>query len=180
MNRLGSSIVAVVLLGSCSHAVVTSDSAGLPLELSEVSGPYKITINRKASAPRLQTLIRIAEAAPPVLGDQWWFEEFDGTRVASAVTSDALGYYLRKIKQFQETNGLAPRGLRMGVAELDYSARVTPLGRNRYQVDLSLSWLQVCGSLCAMTFDKHRTVVLTSDGEVLEITGDSEEHPIVS
>jgi hypothetical protein len=45
---------------------------------------------------------------------------------------------------------------------------------------MKLGWSNVCGDLCALMFNKDRTVVLDKNGKILFVDGDGETPVMVS
>lgn len=145
--------------------------------------------------PPREAVLAVAESRPgrhaPTEGDRlWWYDEFDGVRLPYAVTLDAVRYYLRMAQAMGRGDSARVGGLRMKRCKFSYSAGISDRpstysrdGRVFHDViivDLHLSWSDVCGSLCACSFQLDRTVVLRQDGTVLCVFGDREPMVIVS
>lgn len=114
----------------------------------------------------------------------WYFYSFDGVRVPYAVTRDAVDYYSDLIDEFNANK----KDVFFISAELNYKATVqffekftSPAANSMgeqaepelfssvYVVELDLNWLQYCGSLCAMGFNKKRIVVFNPSGEIQKV-----------
>lgn len=154
----------------------------LPASLVDTTGPYDIVIARSIES-RLMRYLRIAEGTPPTRGSDWRFYGFDGVAIPSAITSDAVSYYIGLSRDFQNGDFSGSNGIRMiGSAvtyrgSVSFQASTTVAGntyRNVFVVQMNLSWFDYCGDLCAMGFDRTRTVVITPGGLVLQVSGDGE------
>lgn len=162
---------------------------------------FSVRINRQFLTARQEQLLRKAEAVYPpkakvIVASQssltrldsaslnsnalWWWAKFDGVRIPYAVTASAASYYSNLIQQFRRGNFSGANGIRMQRAQLTYTASIRHqdafvLDNRPYSnVDvatLRLTWTQHCGSLCGMTFDRTRTVVLQSNGAIA-VSGD--------
>ena len=157
------------------------------MTLRDDEPPYTILLQRLAGSAQERKLLDLAEAAAsqasPGSGT-WWKGEFDGTRIPVAVTSEAVHYYLEKLDDFENGRWFTTsHGIEMLSAKLEYRASIAPAqfsGQPAYRADLDLKWFQHCGNLCALGFDKRRTVWLSPAGEILKIEGDGATDAIVS
>lgn len=142
----------------------------------------------------------VAEAAPPASGDasgprsevprrEWWCSDIDGVRIAEAITSDAVAYYLALSEAFRKGHFRSIGVVPMSSSLLAYEARSEWRDsfvadgvehRDVHVVTMSLEWSDCCGELCAMRFKKFRTVVVGSGGQVIVVTGDGPPEVAVS
>jgi hypothetical protein len=157
---------------------------------------YSIQISRQFHGAREERLLRKAEAVYPakakVLADSeksfvrilesdrkakalWWCGRFDGVRLPYAVTAASALYYYNTIQQFRRGNFGAANGIQMNSAHLSYAASIKhqelivvdkKAFGNVYVATLRLSWSHSCGSMCGMSFDRTRTVVLDPSGRI--------------
>jgi hypothetical protein len=195
-------------VGPASPQQNSVTSAELPQSLS-IGGQFNVSIKRLTKSPGENRALTAAEAAYPPRADVmkameaahfkldaepsdtqlWWSSSFDGVRIAYAITADAVRYYLNLSEAFRQ-NKFKEVGTRgMERSGLTYSASVSKVdtitidGRNFrdvYVVEMSLSWWDYCGSLCAMNFERSRKVVVNLDGTVLTVFGDGTPEVIVS
>lgn len=158
------------------------------------------TIERTFATPEEAALIDIAEHACPARdtvlavaaldqramleaeagdGCLWWYDFFDGEdsdwRVPYAITSDAIDYYKSRIDLFVQGGAAAP------YAYLDYSATIAfqsnfTAGEKQYG-DVYLVDMSMYYSENRVFLGKHRSVVITAEGEVLAVFGDGVSHP---
>jgi len=160
-------------------------------------GSYVVQVRRSFATEAEAELIRRAEAERPVrdvpgavgAGQAWWFHDFDGVRIAWAVTDGALQYYVALVAAFRAADFSTTHGLAMTQASVKYEASVESAARfefgdrvfeNVRLVRLSLGWSQYCGGECAMGFHKERVVVFGADGAVQAVLLDGEAAYIVS
>jgi hypothetical protein len=119
-----------------------------------------------------QPHVTFPEGEPP-----WFTGPFDGILAASVVTASAIEYYYDISQRLRTDDALEPEGLKFGSTGLKYiaSIKLTPeyshgdkTFRNVYVAEMSLTWGQVCGGLCGYGFTRVKTVILDTNGEVLE------------
>jgi hypothetical protein len=205
-------IVALLVTGTISIACRPTAShkdvhVARPTFVADTTGHYRIQIDRRVDARRAFALEAAESYAPPrknvraaarharswektvVEPGQWWYDDFDGTRLPFALTGDALGYYLALITDIGAHAGKTPGRIPMISAEFRYAARVLRAdsvalqpGRPRegFVVELDMYWSQYCGDLCSLSFDKHRRVWVAEDGRVLAVEGDGLTQGLVS
>ena len=166
-----------------------------------IEGPFSVRIARTAASPDGQRALEAAEAAYPSreevlaaiqtahfklkaapIGDRlWWSSEFDGVRIAYAVTADAVRYYVNLSEAFRQNRFQEAGGIPMKSSKFHYSASVSPAEtisaggqdfHDVFVVKMSLSWSAYCGSECAMTFENSRQVFVGRNGKALFISGD--------
>jgi hypothetical protein len=161
-------------------------SQALPDSSIDTTGVYDVRWTRRFHTAGEARLLRHAESLYPAsarvaLGrggfqDQWWLASFDGIRVASLPTRGAAAYFRDLAARFRagDFSGTLP----MLASGLDYVAAIERRGsleidgqthRNVYVAEIRLSWAQYCGSLCAMGFERRRTVVFDHQGRVLQV-----------
>jgi hypothetical protein len=166
------------------------------LQEPRTPGPYVVNVERHFQNAQEEGLIGLAEAACPSIdalaGEcavfdgpdhdcHWWCDSFDGVLVPYAITAEAIQYYTELVHTFEAAAAEDPQNAFMLSASLSYSATIgfhetveiegTTFTRV-YKVDMTMDWSDYCGPLCAMFFDKTRTVLLTESGEVVGIWGD--------
>lgn len=151
-------------------------------------GRYRIVVERVHADDRELELIHLAEQLPPteppvgdpmtwggtvrrpagwVEGDPvWWSGTFDGTLMPVTVTGEAVAYFADLAERYRAHHGRGD-GPRMDRVRFAYRAAVTRDGDDSV-VQLSLSWWQHCGRLCALWFDVDRTVTFDSQGRVID------------
>ncbi len=182
--------------------IVDTEDLSHPLTIkkSNRSGSHTVYISRRFANEGEEKLVRIAEAVYPARsevtqkGDPirkteagvskerlWWCKEFDGVRIPYAITKSAVAYYLEVSKEFEKKKPREPFWSNMKSSSLMYSASITRkesyqtgevTRKDVYVVSMKLEWSQYCGKLCAMWFEKSRTIVLNQKGEVLAVEGD--------
>ena len=123
----------------------------------------------------------VTDVAPPVSSDgipRWWIGEKNGELLPFAVTAAALDYYLGEMEGFwQRRRGSGPNHPPRPSQRFDYSAHVSSLESSfgmggAYVVQLRMSRSVECDPYLGDRWVLERRVVLTSDGEVLEVQGD--------
>jgi hypothetical protein len=159
---------------------------------------HTVTTLRAFDSPFEEQLIAAAEQAAPRLPEdsdldgaepEWWTEEFDGVRIAGAITSDAIAYYTELSEAFRRGDFSGSAGIQMYVSNLTYAASAQRQATCEYDgrsfddvyvVTMELTWGQWCGLLCSMGFDLCRAVVFDLQGELLGVFGDGEPEVFVS
>ena len=159
-----------------------------------------MNISRRFANEGEEKLVRIAEAIYPARsevtqkGDPirkteagvnkdrlWSCKNFDGVLIPYIITKSAVDYYLKVSKEFGKKRPREPFWSNMKSSSLMYSASITRkesyqtgevTRKDVYVVSMKLEWSQYCGKLCAMWFEKSRTIVLNQKGEVLAVEGD--------
>ena len=129
------------------------------------------------------------------LSRQWWCSAFDRVMIPYSITRGAVSYYLKVTEEFRQPGSGDPTRPRMLSSQFAYTATVTPqetysldnsvllstsVLKNVYVVKMVMAWQQYCGALCAMSFAKSRTVILSDDGRVVAILNDECTQPLVS
>lgn len=206
-------IVTFVLLGgafttACQRRAPQRDvTVPLPALVTDTVGPYRVRLNRQVDSSREFALLaaegftpsidsvkagaaRAGRFNPSTVGPgQWWYDDFDGTRVPYALTADAVRYYLALIDRMATNGGRANENFVMTSASFRYVATVTPADSisseqrrpgDRYVVDLDMQWSQYCGDLCSLRLEKHRRVWIGTSGRVLASEGDGLTQFVVS
>lgn len=166
-------------------------------------GSFTQDVQRNAESPEEENLIAIAEAVYPAREDVvavfvgeipeeplWWYDTFDDVRIPYAITAEAIEYYSDLVDQWQEeADADCPWCVTWlscsleYVADIEYHETYENEGEtfsDVYVVTMNLHWGAYCGPVCAHWFEKDRTVVLTPDGEVLNVFGDGPTSFIVS
>ncbi len=127
--------------------------------------------------------------------DYWYYNSFDGVLIPYCITTEAINYYSTLIDDFNANK----EDVFFYTAEFTYTANVefhdtyTSPDENSngetvepqsfesvYVVTLDLSWMDYCGSLCAMWIDKQRIAVFNESGDLLEIFMDGTQSILVS
>jgi len=201
----------LVTAAGCRHMpppVAPNPSIQLPPSLS-IDGPFSVRIARTTASPDEQRALEAAEAAYPsrdevvaaisgghfklraVPDDDrlWWSSEFDGVRIAYAITADAVQYYVNVSEAFREKRFEEVGPIPMLSSGLQYSASVSPAEtisaagqefHDVFVVTMSLSWFDYCGDVCGMDFEKSRKVLVSRNGKVLFVSGDGNPNVEVS
>ena len=174
-------------------------SVALPVISQKNKNLFKAEISRKFADKKEERLLKIAEAvyptaeekakncSNPVLGNpsnvNWACGSFDNVLVLYAVTKSAVICYLKLTDDFRKDKN------RMKTSSLTYSAEIKfhpgfqiteEKFTDVYVVSMKLGWSNVCGDLCALMFNKDRTVVLDKNGKILFVDGDGETPVMVS
>lgn len=207
------SMAAIICLTAVSvacaswHRAQGAPATPLPELIADTTGPYRLRVDRRVDPARQFALLAAERYAPasdsvraaavragypfnksPVAEGQWWYEDFDGTRIPFALTDDAVRYYIARLNDLARRDGKSG-GLPMTSAGFYYSATVTPADsiaaeaarpRDGYVVDLTMRWSQWCGDLCSLVLGKTRRVWVASDGRVLVVEGDGLTSYVVS
>jgi hypothetical protein len=198
-------IIVVACLSVPPPFVRPTASAQLPPALA-IERPFSVRIARPTASGDEQRALEAAEAAYPSreevvkairqahfklkatpLDDPlWWSSEFDGVRIAFAITAGAVRYYINMSEAFRQNRFQEVGVIPMKSSRFNYSASVTRAEtisaggqdfRDVFVVTMSLSWSDYCGSECALNFEKSRQVLVSREGKVLFISGDG--NPLV-
>ena len=124
---------------------------------------------------------RIAEAHI-VLPDgepKWWTGTADRILPAELVTTQAVLYYYNVSQDLGNKQGkFKERSPTYLNSSLDYKASIKKMDvyersgksfNNVYVANMTLTWAQVCGTLCGYGFTRNKIVVMSPSGEVLEL-----------
>jgi hypothetical protein len=119
-----------------------------------------------------QPHVAFPDGEPP-----WFMGPFDGVLSASVVTASAVDYYYDISQRLRSDDELKPGGFKFDSTNLKYEASIKLIPeysyagkafKNVYVVQMTLTWGQVCGSLCGYGFTRVKTVILDRNGEILE------------
>lgn len=150
----------------------------------EQLGPYTRSIDLQYDNGSELQMIQIAENITPPDGDAW-YDTFDNIKLADCVCRESIDYYYDLIEDIEEDPDLL--GIRIENAEMNYTAKVESFENNGsfntnetilYKVFLKLNFHEYMGNTGAMWYDHYRTVVLTSDMEVLQVLGDDDKDSV--
>ena len=110
---------------------------------------------------------------------QWWTGTSSGILATELVTTQAVLYYYNLLQTLREKQGkLSEKSATYSSANLDYKASIKKLDvyeragktfRNVYVANMTLTWGQVCGGLCGFGFTRNKIVVMSANGEILEM-----------
>jgi len=179
MKKLVSLIPAMLLLG-CSttwtpkHKITLERVGSSKLERELISNAEKQKIRLKDLPHGF--VQRHKENGTSII-DRWWVSEFDGTKIAYTVTSEAIAYYKNRSRKYSAKR-YGVNEIRMSSSSLDYKASISyhkvfasddETLENVYVVKLQLGWHQYCGPICSMGFSRTRFVIYDKNGNLVEI-----------
>jgi hypothetical protein len=154
---------------------------------------YHVNLDIRADSPQEVRMLERAESAYPPRevvvaciessgaagalpdGDLWWCDSWEGMLLPYAITGDAIAYYQQLIETREARGGADGSDTTFG-----YEAIVRFLGlwdlpdrgpTEIYEVSMELEW-RYSGRAKRVYFYKDRVVLLTGDGEILEVYGD--------
>lgn len=187
-------LLAALLAASCAAEPWRRQEGPTLPETLRIGGKFSAVVERSAAGSYERRLLERAEATPPNCKIQgawyrnacrdgrWWIGAPDGIRVAHTVTGSAVRYYLSRLEDMRAGRH-RPFRPPAQTARLVYRAEVAresatlPDGQHlseTWVVRLDLSWSMTCGNLCGLGFERSRTVVFSSSGEVLQTIGDGD------
>ena len=182
------------LFAGWGHAAITPDAE--QKEFPPDAGKHLVEIRREAANAVQEKMIAAAEAAIPdeealrkAMGDgqplakdevQWWHEEKLGIRIPFAITGDAVAYYKslvegygkRSFKRYmQPSSKLEYHASAALHAEFEHGGRKF---KDVHVVTLKLRFAQSFAATTteALEFEKRRTVILDTNGDVMAVDGD--------
>lgn len=170
---------------------------------------YSIDIDRHFNTPLEEDLILVAENTYPDPEDVaqlypsgtdpndlpenvWWYYPYYDSemRYPYAITADAIEYYKQKIREDRAHAVPRPDLWDWYSESFKYTATIeyfpTFEGEDSqtftdvYVVTMRLGWSVSCGPLCGGGFYQDRKVILTPNGEVLQVQGDGQVGQIYS
>ncbi|MFZ9937578.1 MAG: hypothetical protein ACO3JG_11060 [Luteolibacter sp.] len=182
------------LFAGWGHAAIIEGTE--PKEYPPDAGKHLVEIRREAANGVQEKMIAAAEAAIPdeealrkAMGDgqplakdevQWWHEEKLGIRIPFAITGDAVAYYKslvegygkRSFKRYmQPSSKLEYHASAAFHAEFEHGGRKF---KDVHVVTLKLRFAQSFAATTteALEFEKRRTVILDTNGDVMAVDGD--------
>ncbi len=110
---------------------------------------------------------------------QWWSGTSTGILATDLVTTQAVLYYYNVLQTLREKQGkLKETSATYSSANLDYKSSIKKMDvyeragktfRDVYVANMTLTWGQVCGGLCGFGFTRNKIVVMSANGEILEM-----------
>jgi hypothetical protein len=110
---------------------------------------------------------------------KWWTGKVDTILATEVVTTEAVLYYYNTSKAFISKEGiLKENSFKFSSSSLEYKASIKKMDvyehagksfNNVYVANMTLTWAQVCGSLCGYGFTRNKIVVMSPSGEILEM-----------
>lgn len=109
---------------------------------------------------------------------KWWAGRSD-ILATELVTTEAVLYYYNISHALRSNEGkLKENSFKFLSSSLKYEASIKKMDvyeragtsfRNVYVANMTLTWAQVCGSLCGSGFTRNKIVVMSPSGEILEM-----------
>lgn len=110
---------------------------------------------------------------------QWWAGTSTGILATELVTTQAVLYYYNVLQTLKDKQGkLKGTSMTYSSANLDYKSSIKKMDvyeragktfRNVYVANMTLTWGQVCGGLCGFGFTRNKIVVMSANGDILEM-----------
>lgn len=110
---------------------------------------------------------------------KWWTGSVENILATELVTTAAVLYYYNISHALRNKEGkLKENSFKFSSSSLKYEASIKKMdvyeraGRsfsNVYVANMTLTWAQVCGSLCGSGFTRNKIVVMSPSGEILEM-----------
>ena len=110
---------------------------------------------------------------------KWWTGPVDTILSTELVTTEAVLYYYNTSLAFIDKDGkLKENSFTFLESSLIYEASIKKMDvyehagksfNNIYVANMTLTWAQVCGSLCGYGFTRNKIVVMSPSGEILEM-----------
>lgn len=154
------------------------------IEMAERLFPARATIEREVRQIDGSGNVRAFARAATLPGDRWWTREWDGVLLPYAITGATVQDYLTRMRAMPVDTGWFARVIAAGTfrANFQYHADVERSGEPgaRFRVRMSMHYSMYCGKLCAMVFDKERTVEFDAHGQPTKVTGDGQPEMMVS
>jgi len=180
----------------------TATLAEPPMPREQTSSDYECIVRRTAPDSAASRLLSIAECAYPPrdllagfavdkgyeIGSDtsgvplWWCRGTNERRVPYAATRGALEHYLRLTEKYRDREYREPGARRIFTSELVYHATIArreefAVGdrpfRDVWVASVALSWTYDDGTFMPLV-TARRTVVLSSNGEILAVDGDGQ------
>jgi hypothetical protein len=153
-----------------------------------ILNPFKITkdISREYKSECERKLIEIAENIPPPDG-MWYYDEFDGIKIADCVNKDAIDYYSKLIDSIKSNRKYT--GISLKKAWFVYHAIIKQIKNNSIyktpskkliEVDLHISFEVYFGSQCAFWYSHDRRMIFNENSEIIKVLGDDEKEVILA
>jgi hypothetical protein len=118
-----------------------------------------------------------ARAVPPLGGPRWGEGGNDSIPTTTVVTTSAVLYYYNTSLSMRKNSGKIPdNGFTFINSNLKYDAVIKRNDiferggkefENVYIANMTLTWGQMCGSLCGAGFTRNKIVVLNEKGDIL-------------
>ena len=110
---------------------------------------------------------------------KWWAGTSSTILSTELVSTEAVLYYYKISQEFRNNAGkLKENSFRFLSSSLKYDASIKKWEvyerpnrsfRNVYVANMTLTWAQICGDLCGSGFTRNKVVVMSLNGEILEI-----------
>jgi hypothetical protein len=110
---------------------------------------------------------------------KWWTGTTDSILATELVTTEAVLYYYNISQALRSTEGkLKENSFTFSRSSLKYEASIKKMDlyeraerrfSNVYVANMTLTWAQICGSLCGSGFTRNKIVVMSASGEILEM-----------
>lgn len=110
---------------------------------------------------------------------KWWVGSSDRVLSTALVTTQAVLYYQNVSQTFRKNSGkLRENSYPFLSSELEYEASIKKMDayersgksfKNVFVANMTLTWGQVCGTLCGTGFTRNKIVVMSANGDILEM-----------
>ena len=110
---------------------------------------------------------------------KWWTQQVDTILSAELVSTAAVLYYYNVSQEFRNKPEKPPqKAFGFWSTSLQYAASIKKMDlyersgksfTNVYVANMTMTWAQVCGALCGHGFTRNKIVVMSLDGQILEM-----------
>ena len=110
---------------------------------------------------------------------RWWTGQVDTILGAELVTTEAVLYYYNIAQAFRNKNGILKENTftffrsslkyEASIRKMDLYERAGRSFTDVYVANMTLTWSQMCGGLCGFGFTRNKIVVMSPNGEILEM-----------
>lgn len=110
---------------------------------------------------------------------KWWTASTKPILGAELVTTEAVLYYYNITQTLRNNDGKVKEdSFKFSTASLKYESSIRKMDmyerggktfRDVYIANMTLTWAQLCGMLCGSGFTRNKVVVMTPNGEILEM-----------
>ncbi|HEU4833600.1 MAG TPA: hypothetical protein VFS90_04265 [Pyrinomonadaceae bacterium] len=165
-----------------NHPILIKREYGSPAEERLLAKAEALYQNQEPVASRLLKEWRYMAEPYVVMPDgepKWWGGPVSTVLTTDLVTTEAVLYYYNKSQAFRNKEEKPQEnGFKFLSTTLKYEASIKKMdvyeraGRsfsNVYVANMTLTWGQVCGGLCGYGFTRNKIVVMSPNGEILEM-----------